>query len=378
KSNFMKKFLLPAFMLFALAFTSCDLFNPDDDDDVILITESITTPTTWLGSKTYVVETGIDIDGTTLTIEPGTTIKFKSGAYLSFGWSDNVTLIANGTEDKPIVFTAYASNPAPGSWEGLWFYGSTLSNSSMTYCEIQYAGQNDHPAVNLDEKITMNNCKIQGAKKIGIYAAKGFVSFSGNTIENVGTHAIEIESLGVTTLGSNNTITCESNYGIKVRGGDINTPTATITEQTVPYYIDGAINVEQTLTIQPGVVLKFHADTWIDFGYYESTTLNAVGTEEKPIIFTTAASTPAPGAWHGVFFYSHTTSNTLMKHCIVEYAGDETDNANISIYEVDGLTIEDCTIRYSSGWGIFSWYSSFNDNNNTYTDNALGDVSINN
>ena len=374
----MKKFLLPAFMLFALSFTSCDLLNPDDeDDDVILITESITTPTTWLSSKTYVVETGIEIEGTTLTIEPGTTIKFKSGASLSFGWSDNVTLIANGTEEKPIIFTAYASSPAPGSWEGLWFYGSTLSNSSMTYCEIHYAGQGDYPAVNLDKKITMNNCKIKNAKKIGVFSAEGFESFTGNTIEDVGTHAIEIGIVGISTLGSNNSITCEPNYGIKVREGNISGPTATITEQTVPYYIDGSITVEQTLNIQPGVILKFHADTWIDFGYYESTTLNAVGTAEKPIIFTTAAASPAPGAWHGIFFYSNTTQNTTMKYCIVEYAGDENDQANISMYEVNGITIENCTIRKSSGWGIFLWDSSFNDINNTFTDNTLGDISVN-
>lgn len=377
----MKKFLFTVFAFsIVFGFTSCDIFNPgdDDDDDVISITESITTPTTWLGSKTYVIEHGISVDGTTLTIEPGTTIKFKAGASLSFGWSDNVTLIANGTEDKPIVFTSHASSPAPGSWDGLWFYGNTLTNSSMSYCKVLYAGEGDHPAVNLDEKITMNNCTIKYAKKNGIYSAKGFVSFTGNTIEDVGTHAIEIESVGLTTLGANNAITCGSNYGIKVRGGYIEGPTATWSEQTVPYYIEGGIWVEQTLNIQPGVILKFHSGAWMDFGYYESTTLNAIGTTEKPIVFTSAASSPAPGAWAGLFFYSNTSSNSILKNCIIEYAGKDNDHANISLYDLNGLTIENCTIRNSSGWGIFSWYSTWNNVNNTFTNNPSGNISWNN
>jgi len=376
----MKKLFFSLFAFtFLLAFTSCDLLNPTDEDgDIVTITENITTPTTWLSSKVYVVETGISVDGTTLTIEAGTTIKFKAGASLSFGWSDNVTLVANGTEEKPIIFTSHASNPAPGSWEGLWFYSNTLTNSTMNYCEVHYAGADNHPAINLDEKITMNNCKVKNAKQVGIYSAKGFMSFTGNTIEQVGTHAIEIESIGMPTLGTNNSITCGSNYGIKVRGGYIQGPTATISEQTVPYYIESGLNIEQTLNIQPGVILKFHADAWMDFGFYESTTINAVGTVDKPIVFTTAAASPAPGAWQGLFFHSNTSSNSIMKYCTIEYAGKENDNANISLYDLNGLTIENCIIRNSSGWGISSWYSTWNNVNNTFTNNPSGNIYWNN
>lgn len=373
----MKKFILPAFVLLMMSFTACDLLNPEEESDEIIIDQNITTPTTWLSSKTYVVENGIDVDGTTLTIEPGTVIKFKAGAYISFGYNDNVTLVANGTAEKPIIFTAHASNPAPGSWDGVWFYSNTLTNSSMTYCEVNYAGQNNHAAITLYEKITMNNCTVKDAENNGIYSEKGFISFNGNTIEEVGSHAIEIEAIGVHTLGTNNAITCDSNYGILVNGGHITLPTVTWTEQVVPYYIDGGISFDQTFTIQPGVTLKFHAGAYFDFGYYENTTFTAVGTIEKPITFTSAASTPAAGAWPGLFFYTYTTSNSIMKYCTVEFGGKDYSNANITLYEVTGLTIENCTIRNSSGWGIHSTYSTWNDLNNTYSNNANGNVYTN-
>ena len=363
-------------MLVITSLFSCEEKDPDNGN-IIIVDQDISEPTTWISSKTYVIEYGVSVNAN-LIIEPGTVIKFKSGAWLDFGGYENVTLTANGTVENPIIFTSYSSNPAPGAWQGLWFYGNTLSNSSMTYCEIKYAGQDNFPAMNFDTKITFNNCKITDIKKNGIYSLEGFVAFNGNTIENVGTHAIDIACEAVHTLGSNNSITCESGYGIKVRAGNLDGTSATWKKQTVPYYIDGGIWVDQDLTIEPGTNLKFHADAWITFGATNNTTLNAIGTETEQIIFTSAAATPAPGAWAGLFFYTNTSSNSKMEYCVVEFAGKENDNANITLIDINGLTIENCIIRKSSGYGIFSWNSTWNDINNTFEDNALGDIYWNN
>ena len=43
------------------------------------------------------------VDGVTLTIEPGTKIQFESGAGI--GLSNEGNIIANGTPQKPIIFT---------------------------------------------------------------------------------------------------------------------------------------------------------------------------------------------------------------------------------------------------------------------------------
>lgn len=372
----MRKLQFALAFLVAVSLNSCDLLNTEDEGDVVIVSENITTPTTWVSSKVYVIEYGIYIDAN-LTIEPGTTIKFKSGTWLSFGGSENMTLTANGTAENPIIFTSYSSTPAAGAWQGLWFEDHVLSNSSMSYCEVNYAGESNYHALNVNRKISINNCTITNAKKYGIYCHEGFVSFTGNSISNVGGHAIEIECIGLSSVGENNSITCDPGYGILVRSGNITDNTAeTWVKQAVPYYIEGGIYVDKDITIQAGTALKFMASAWLEFGGTNSTTLTAVGTEAEPIVFSSAAGTPAPGAWAGLFFAENTTANTLLKYCTVEYAGKDNDRANITLTHVNGITIENCTIRNSSGYGVFLYNSSWNNVNNTFSNNTLGDIQV--
>ncbi len=68
----MKKYIYFAMaMLMAGSFVSCTEEGPEDEGNVIIVGQNIETPTTWLGSKTYVVERAIYVDAN-LTIEPGT------------------------------------------------------------------------------------------------------------------------------------------------------------------------------------------------------------------------------------------------------------------------------------------------------------------
>lgn len=52
--------------------------------------------------------------GATLTVEPGTTVRFAEGTFLVI----EGTLIADGREGAPILFTADSADPGPGSWGG--------------------------------------------------------------------------------------------------------------------------------------------------------------------------------------------------------------------------------------------------------------------
>lgn len=355
-----------------VTFHSCEK-DEELNGNIITVSEDITSPTTWESAYVYVIENGIWINSN-LTIEPGTVIKFKSGAWISFGSSENVTLTAIGTEDEPIIFTSYATNPSAGAWQGLWIESNVLSNSSMSYCEIKYAGQDNYPALNFDSKIHFNNCTIENAKKDGIYSYAGFMSFSGNTVNEIGGHAIDIECVGVKTIGDNNLLSSNSGYGINIREGLLDDATAeTWKKQTVPYYIQGGIWVDKNITLEAGSTLKFHANAWITFGNANNSTFTAVGTETEPIVFTSASATPAPGAWSGLFFESNTSTNSLLKNCIVEYGGKD-DYANISLSEVNGLTIENCIIRNSSNYGIYTYSSTWTNLNNTFENNSSGDI----
>ncbi len=70
-------------------------------------------------------------NGAILTIEPGTKIVGelnKNGALII---CRGAKIIADGTADKPIVFTSEASNPQRGDWAGLVLLGQAPNNSSF-------------------------------------------------------------------------------------------------------------------------------------------------------------------------------------------------------------------------------------------------------
>lgn len=79
------------------------------------------TSQTWDNDRTYIIdgEAGIAV-GHVLTIAAGTTIRFDSGYSLSIAG----TLIADGTPQQPIRFTANKAQPAPGDWGQIKFLNS--------------------------------------------------------------------------------------------------------------------------------------------------------------------------------------------------------------------------------------------------------------
>lgn len=81
-----------------------------------------------------------------------------------------------------------------------------------------------------------------------------------------------------------------------------------------------------TLTIEPGVTVKIDSGTGTTGRVYVGVAMStgqlvAVGTAAKPITFTTAAATPAPGSWIGVDFANPVSAGSRLEHVSIEYAG---------------------------------------------------------
>ena len=85
-----------------------------------------------------------------------------------------------------------------------------------------------------------------------------------------------------------------------------------------PYRVKGdvIIPVNQTLIIPAGVIFKF--DTVAVFEVRG--TLKAVGTKQKPIIFTSGKKKPQPNDWKGIYFTNSADNRSALKFCQIKYA----------------------------------------------------------
>jgi hypothetical protein len=311
---------------------------------IVTISQDITQAITWTADKIYVVNGDIEItNNAVLTIEPGTVIKFNAGSSLSIGYSSNATIIANGTASLPITFTSSAALPAAGAWDGLYFYGYTLNNSVLKYCNVQYAGDNAVGAVNLYGcDLAIDYCNISNSGSSGIYTSYtapkgGFVTFTNNTISNTVNYGIYIHAQKVSSIGTGNTIT--NTKGVFITGDYNNSTAQTWKNLNVPYVITSGIDIDGNLTIEAGSTFKFESSGSLSIGYYTSTTINMVGTAASPITFTSNASSPTAGAWEGITFYSKTLSTSNMSYCLVDYAGSSTS--------AGAVNLSGCSINYT-------------------------------
>jgi hypothetical protein len=105
----------------------------------------------------------------------------------------------------------------------------------------------------------------------------------------------------------------------------------TLTRECSPYVLDAGIDVinDATLTIEPGVELRFRDGDWLEIGATgRPGRLVARGTPERPIVLTaddpdiTRPSSPekAP-TWFGVWFHSGTLPGSVLTNAIISQGG---------------------------------------------------------
>ncbi|KXN97879.1 hypothetical protein LS48_14270 [Aequorivita aquimaris] len=141
----------------------------------------------------------------------------------------------------------------------------------------------------------------------------------------------------------------------------------------VDYIVSCVSQVRGSLLIEPGVVIAFTPDSGLAFQETVSS-LQAIGTANKPIVFT--GTQPSPGSWRGIFVESENSSN-IMEFVTVSYGGGQAfnsngDRGNIIVYADGALTLKNCTISNSQTSGLNAIYrnTSLTLQNNSFTGNA--------
>lgn len=282
--------------------------------------------TTFAKDCKLTVEDGLELDeGATLTLEPGVRLAFKVDRGLVV---KNGKLVAKGTAEAPIVLTSANPTPAAGDWNGVIFDEEHLLGQVLEFVTVEYAGHENFTShkggvvVNAsqgDGRLTITNCVIRNNAENGLVnlADKAaFAKFEGNTFEKNGGNAMHLLAQ---TLGS---VADGNKYDEKITFSGRISRTATFPKVTVPFYVDGNLDVGDdatppTLTIPEGAVLRFKGETGLFVAADGTGALVA-----KKVTFTSHSPTPKSGDWYGVTLREKTTGTTL-EECTLEFAGKD-------------------------------------------------------
>ncbi|MEW4923403.1 hypothetical protein [Algibacter sp. 2305UL17-15] len=169
----------------------------------------VSSDATLLASVEYTLTGSFTVkDGATLTIEPGTVIKAKSGRTDVFlAVERGAKLIAKGTAANPIKFTSDASSPKAGDWGGIVIAGKARSNKGTDVqsevAGLLYGGTDD---TDNSGELSYIIAEYTGAKINGEQEFNG-ISFFG---------------VGSSTVVNNIVVSDGNDDGVEFFGGSVN------------------------------------------------------------------------------------------------------------------------------------------------------------
>lgn len=318
-----------------------------------------------------------------LTIAPGVVIKTAD----EMAWVIRGTLLAQGTVEQPIYFTGWSDDsvggdsfgngvdggaaPRPGDWESLILEDATSSGSRLENVVLRYAGnaygptdgaQHNQAAIRLTASdATLANVRIRDVRSVGVRIEGGRPTLDGVDVQGAGSWPIYM-NLAANPVLKNVTASGNANIGLLVDRGTL--PEDRVWDvTTMPYVLTGGsrfdngismvIPLGRKLTIAPGVIVKSASEmVWVINGV-----LDAAGTEDRPVVFTSwqddaaggdsfgdgAEGTigPRPGNWESLVFDGHDSDASRLENVVVRYAGNAYGPTDNPTYNVPAIRLTD-------------------------------------
>ncbi len=353
------------------------------EDAVHVDATTVTTPQTWrrLDAPYRLRDQSTYTVATDLKVEPGTTMKFASGAtlYVDQGGSLN----AVGTADAVITFTG--EQATPGYWKGIQFIFSNNVKNELRHTVVEYGGAGTGGANVALKGLSTSTARIKmGNVTLRRSSAYGFVFDSNSTVDEFSkVVSTNNDQAGLLTANIASVLGPDSSYSGNTKdfvAVDSQTITGAKTWRAlnVPYslFSGGSYTVAGTLSIEAGTRLVFGSGT--NLYVEQSGALLAKGTAAAPIRFTGAQ--PTPGYWKGIsFVFSNSTDNQLDFVVITDAGGGGTTTGAISMQGLSTsparLTLTNSSISNSASWGVYRADNSLlTQSANTFSGNVLGTI----
>ena len=291
------------------------------------VCDSITGDTTWnAAGSPYVIECfGFAVEqGATLTLEPGVTVVGKAH---NIDLEIKGHLQAVGTVEQPIVFTSQ-QDTAPNQWLGLRVDGGTVL---LRHVIVRYGYDNLSVRNVSAGEVRIEGSRIEAASRYGVDSLGSRIVISNTEFLNINDQTFSrplVVDAG--DVGNLTDIRLEGNIQnrIQVRPSAL-AANATWRAQNgmQAYELEGqvAVNPGVTLAIAPGVTVMGGGNG----AFAVKGRLEAVGTADAPILFTSVQNT-GPSQWDGINFDG---GQGVFRHVTVRYAFS-------NIYAINDTTLE--------------------------------------
>jgi len=345
------------------------------DEEPEILSNNIDTTQT-IKSGCYQVIGQINItNNAILTIEPNTILYFEARGGLTINGG---SIIAEGLPSKPIYFSSQVEQK--GTWAGIRVWRRNAFPNKFKYVVIEYAGGpgfiNGNGSFNVNDerihskisgKLTFtDNVVRDGAATYGAYVDENsfIAEFKNNTIYNnnypIYTTANQAHLVGENTFehdkntNDNNFIVIGGRELKTIDSYSANNVTSVFWKKlSIPYLIKDNLQINETkLTINPGVKLYFKENAGLKVNT-QNASLHAVGTENEQILM--SSEDQVGGKWIGVQYRNTSQRRNQLHWVIIEFGGNSLngDNANVSVGFQSEVSIQNTTLRLSSGYGFY-------------------------
>jgi hypothetical protein len=312
-------------------------------EPVVHASEVVSEASTWGG--VHRISGALRVDAP-LVLEPCSLIGFDAGASVTVRTGGSIRAL--GTSGHAVTLTSSKPSPAAGDWANIVIQDGAINDSLFQHTIVAYGGV---------DTLKVSPGAVAGFSHVFVHDTTGtaivvgldatLTSFENVAVERAGDYPVKVPPLGVAQIDSiTSTDSAHDEIGVVIDG--MLERATTWKKHDLPYRVlpgsYSTFRLRARLDIEAGTELRM--ETLVEVQADGS--LVAQGASNEPVTFTSARSSAMAGDWPGIVFQAESSSDSLLEHTIVEYAGAKA----ISVQNGATVSLLDSTIRAPLGLGV--------------------------